>query len=68
LTGLVWAAANALNLSWTERSGESIIIGALSLGALAQLPLANITSGENGFLFWTFVVLLTNRPSPRVAR
>lgn len=68
LAGLAWAAANALNLSWTERSRESIIIGALSLGALAQLPLANITSGENGFLFWTFVVLLTNRPSPRVAR
>jgi hypothetical protein len=26
-----------------------------------QAPLANITSGENGFLFWTFAVLLAPR-------
>jgi hypothetical protein len=62
LTGLIWAIGNALAVALTERTTEAVIVGALALGALAQLPLANITSGENGFLFWTFVALLAPRP------
>ncbi|CAN5265877.1 hypothetical protein BH11PSE4_BH11PSE4_40110 [soil metagenome] len=60
LAALISAALMAL---WTARcdgTPEAIVIGALGCGALAQMPLANITSAENGFLFWTFVVLLTS--------
>jgi hypothetical protein len=41
------------------------MIGALAMGALLQLPLANMTSGENGFFFWTFAVLLGSASRPR---
>ncbi|CCD89075.1 conserved membrane protein of unknown function [Bradyrhizobium sp. ORS 285] len=58
LTALFWAIGNALAAAWSDRSPDAVIVGALALGALVQLPLANITSGENGFLFWTFAALL----------
>ena len=38
------------------------MLGALGCGALVQLPLANLTSGEFGFLFWTFAVLAVLPP------
>jgi len=66
LTALLWAIGNALRVAWTDPAPEAVVIGALALGALSQIPLANITSGENGFLFWTFVVLLTPKLRPRV--
>lgn len=68
LTALLWSIGNALSTAWNDRSNDAIIVGALALGALAQMPLANITSGENGFLFWTFVVLLTPPLLARPAR
>lgn len=58
LTALCWAIGNAVAVTWTDPSSEAIVIGALALGGLLQLPLASITSGENGFFFWTFAVLL----------
>jgi hypothetical protein len=58
LTGLCWAIGNAIAVAWTDPAPEAIVIGALALGALLQLPLASIASGENGFFFWTFAVLL----------
>jgi hypothetical protein len=30
---------------------------------LVQLPLANVTSGELGFLFWTLAALAMREPS-----
>jgi hypothetical protein len=57
VTGLCWAIGNATAVAWTDPAPEAVVIGALALGALLQLPLASITSGENGFFFWTFVVL-----------
>ena len=59
LLALGWAISNAVAVALRERSREAILIGALAIGALVQLPLASLTSGENGFLFWTFVVLTT---------
>ncbi len=61
LTALVWAIGNAIAVTWSDQASEAVVIGALALGALLQLQLANITSGENGFFFWTFAVLLTPR-------
>jgi O-Antigen ligase len=61
LTALFWSIGNAMAAAWSDRTPEAVVIGALALGALSQLPLANITSAEGGFLFWTFVVLLPPR-------
>lgn len=66
LTALLWAIGNAVSLAWTDSARDAVVIGALASGALAQMPLANITSGENGFLFWTFAVLLTPQLVRRV--
>lgn len=65
LSALCWAIGNALSVAWTDPSPEAIVVGALAFGALLQLPLANLTSGENGFLFWTFAVLLGSGLMPR---
>lgn len=65
LAALFWAIGNALAIAWSDRAPEAVVIGALALGALSQMPLANITSGENGFLFWTFAVLLAPKFKPR---
>jgi O-Antigen ligase len=65
LTALCWAIGNALAVAWTDPSSDAaIVVSALALGALLQLPLANITSGENGFFFWTFAVLLSSGLAP----
>jgi hypothetical protein len=67
LTALLWAIGNALAVAWMDGTPAAVAVGALALGALTQLPLANITSGENGFLFWTFAVLLAPQPTRRAA-
>lgn len=63
LAALISAIVLTLWTAWRDGNREAIIIGALGFGALVQMPLANITSGESGFLFWTFAVLLSSRPS-----
>jgi hypothetical protein len=65
LTALCWAIGNAIVVTWTDPSPDSVVISALALGALLQMPLANITSGENGFFFWTFAILLGTASMPR---
>lgn len=62
LVALVWAALLPIWEALVDRGRAAIIVGALACGALIQLPLANITAGENGFMFWTFAVLLMSRP------
>jgi hypothetical protein len=59
LAALIGAALMPLWVAWRDRGQEAIVIGALGCGALVQLPLANLTSGESGFMFWTFAVLLS---------
>lgn len=56
LFSFVWPALSAAAAAVRERSTEAVVVGAFALGALAQLPLANLGSGEIGFLFWTLVV------------
>lgn len=67
LAALVWAAGNAIGAAWRDTRPEAIMIGAFGCAALVQMPLANVTSGEFGFLFWTFAVLATlpSRTTPR---
>lgn len=61
LAALIFAGLNTMRTAWIDRSREAVLVGALGLGAMVQLPLANITSGEAGFFFWTFAVLSTPR-------
>jgi len=63
LSALVWAALNMVAAAWRESRREAMIIGAIGCGALVQLSLANIASGELGFLFWTFAALAMLDPS-----
>lgn len=55
--GFVWAAARAIALAVRHTRRETVVIGALAVGALAQMPFASIASGELGVLFWTFSAL-----------
>jgi hypothetical protein len=57
LSALVWVCLKMVAAAWRDGRREATIIGALGCGALVQLPLANVTSGELGFLFWTLAAL-----------
>lgn len=57
LSSLSWGISRAVLQALRERSREAVMIGALAIGSLSQMPLANIATGEAGFLFWSFVVL-----------
>lgn len=61
LGALVAAALNTIVTAWRDGSPQAIVIGALGCGALSQLPLANLTAAESGFMFWTFAALLLDR-------
>ena len=68
LSGLIWAAGNAIAGAWRGLDPRAVVIGALACGALVQLPLADIASGELGFLFWTFAALASTDPAMRGRR
>jgi O-Antigen ligase len=64
LSALVWVCLKMVTAPWRDGRREATIIGALGCGALVQLPLATVTSGELGFLFWTLAALAMQEPSP----
>lgn len=64
LAALVWACVVAMKCSWSNTQITSVLVGALAAGSLFQMPLANIITGELGFLFWTFIVLISTREEP----
>ncbi|EJW11501.1 hypothetical protein A33M_3114 [Rhodovulum sp. PH10] len=70
LTGFLWAIGNAVAAAIRDASAGAVVLGALACGALVQMPLASISSGELGVLFWTFAALAVARPdtSPRLSR
>lgn len=53
LAAIVWAAGQALAAVRRDPRPPQVALGAVVAGSLAQVPLASITSGELGFLFWT---------------
>ncbi|CAO4163485.1 O-antigen ligase domain-containing protein [Methylorubrum populi] len=61
LAALIFAIGQAIHAACRDGRAESVLVGALACGALVQAPLANLTAGEIGVLFWSFVVLA---PSP----
>ena len=64
LCGFLLGAWTAIETGWRSSRRELVAVAALAVGALVQLPLANIGSGELGFLFW-FVAALGTRPATR---
>ncbi len=66
LFALVWAAVQAI-VEARRGTREAVVLGAMATCALVQLPLAGISSGELGVLFWTFAALAVCRdrnPAP----
>jgi hypothetical protein len=63
LFALCWAALRAINRIGFSNDPMHIVTGAVVLGQILSLPLAGITSGETGFLFWVFTAIATaSRP------
>lgn len=58
LCGFFWAISGAVIRALLERSRQAVLVGAMAMGGLLQMPLANISAAEAGFLFWSFVVLI----------
>jgi hypothetical protein len=57
LCGFFWAISGAVLRALVERSRQAVLVGGMAMGGLLQMPLANISAAEAGFLFWSFVVL-----------
>jgi hypothetical protein len=57
LASVIWVIGVGVRAALTAKSVASTILGAIACGWLVQLPLATITSGELGFLFWAFASL-----------
>lgn len=57
LAAFIWAAGRMIASAFHGRRAEAIVLGGLGCGALMQMPLASLASGELGFLFWTFAAL-----------
>lgn len=57
LAALLLAIGRAIDGARRDGGREAVVVGALACGALVQMVLANIASGELGVLFWTFAVL-----------
>ncbi|HTJ01635.1 MAG TPA: O-antigen ligase domain-containing protein [Methylovirgula sp.] len=66
LFGICWAAGTVIYTAFRDRDETIVILAALALYFIVQLPLTGITEGEAGFLFWTFVVLGLVPPKPQV--
>jgi len=52
LASVMWVIGAGVHTALAGRSPEATLLGAIACGWLVQLPLATITSGELGFLFW----------------
>jgi len=57
LASVASVIASDIDAALSAKSTEVILLGAIACGWLVQLPLATITSGELGFLFWSLATL-----------
>jgi hypothetical protein len=65
LSAFIWAGAGMALKAFGNPDPGSVVLGGLGCGYLLQMPLANISSGELGFIFWTFVAISSlNRQAP----
>ena len=68
LVALVWCVGRALARVSRVRNGPAIVLGAQVIGFVVQIPLASITSGELGFLFWLVTGLALAQSIPAAGR
>jgi hypothetical protein len=68
LFALFWAIGGAIVAARRDTRQEGVLVGAFGVFFLAQLPLASITSGEAGLLFWVFMALGLAPPAPEWRR
>jgi hypothetical protein len=66
LFGLFWAMGAVVYAAFRDGDETIVILGALAVYFLVQLPLSGITEGEAGFLFWTFIAIGLVPPKPLV--
>jgi hypothetical protein len=59
LTAILWVAGQALLQVWRHRDPVRVTLGAITVGALVQIPLAGMAEGEIGVLFWVFAAIAT---------
>jgi hypothetical protein len=57
LVSIFYFIFRQLTCALQHESRAAVTVGALACGWLVQLPLAGLTSGEIGVLFWTSVTL-----------
>lgn len=57
LAAFVCAAGRMIASAVEGQTPEAIVLGGLGCGALSQMPLASLASGELGFLFWSFAAI-----------
>lgn len=63
ISGVVWAAVQAIVRVGRRSAREFVVSAALVLGQLAAIPLDNPTGAEFGILFWTVVAIALRTPS-----
>jgi hypothetical protein len=61
LIAVLWASAQALIRVNQKPEIGRVVAGAIVIAHLLAFPLANITRGEIGFLFWSFLGIATSR-------
>ncbi|MBP0439621.1 O-antigen ligase family protein [Tianweitania sediminis] len=61
LFSFVWAICAAVAPTARTDTIGAVAVGAFAIGALFQLPLAILGSGELGFLFWSLILLTPRR-------
>ena len=58
LAALGWAGLAAIRQSWAVREPLVVAAGGIVAAQLIDAPLTSVTTGELGFLTWTFVAIL----------
>ena len=74
LLALLWASMQGMSATFRASDPRAVAAAAIIVANLVAIPLASITRGEVGFLFWTFVgaatatIGVSSRPFARPAR
>ncbi len=58
LLALGWAGITAISRSWLVREPLVVAAGGIVAAQLIDVPLTGVTTGELGFLTWTFIAIL----------
>lgn len=57
VSGFIWASARMILRAFRDVAPPAVVLGGLGCGSLIQMPLANLSSGELGVLFWTYAAI-----------